>query len=230
MRVVPVHRNPIHNVILQNSYEVRASEDKKMVEQWNKSSAVVTTNKTSHVISKPYTASNCEETSSKWSQQKISSAIRVVHVYAPKVIKSDPANFRSLVQKLTGKSSRKSKASRDFTKRSKEKKKISPKSPDSAISLEINSKNSEDIDNVLCGDELQAMPKMDQDPLMDSSDNHNFGLSQGLNDLDMILPSMMNREQWHDFPLINNNSPFCNIYDQSGVCRLASVHGGRKSS
>lgn len=28
--------------------------------------------------------------------------IRVVHVYAPRLIKTDPANFRALVQKLTG--------------------------------------------------------------------------------------------------------------------------------
>ncbi|MCO5571073.1 hypothetical protein L7F22_024804 [Adiantum nelumboides] len=35
-------------------------------------------------------------------QQKKQPIIRVVHVYAPTLIKTDPANFRSLVQKLTG--------------------------------------------------------------------------------------------------------------------------------
>lgn len=34
--------------------------------------------------------------------------IRVIHIFAPKIIKTDVANFRSTVQKLTGKSTRKS--------------------------------------------------------------------------------------------------------------------------
>ncbi|KAH9319195.1 hypothetical protein KI387_020964, partial [Taxus chinensis] len=64
------------------------------------------TSKSSHAISK----SSCSEGSKKCSEQKKiiispSASIRVVHVYEPEVIKTDPANFRSLVQKLTGKPS-----------------------------------------------------------------------------------------------------------------------------
>ncbi|KAH9319197.1 hypothetical protein KI387_020966, partial [Taxus chinensis] len=69
-------------------------------------SAMLATNKYSHAISK----SSSREGSSKFSQQKNniispSASIRVVYVYEPEIIKTDPANFRSLVQKLTGKSS-----------------------------------------------------------------------------------------------------------------------------
>jgi len=52
-----------------------------------------------------YSAANDERRSRKYLQHKniIAPKIRVVYVYEPKIIKTDPQNFRSLVQKLTGK-------------------------------------------------------------------------------------------------------------------------------
>ena len=34
---------------------------------------------------------------------KLKPKIRIIHIYAPEVIKTEPANFRELVQRLTGK-------------------------------------------------------------------------------------------------------------------------------
>jgi hypothetical protein len=74
-------------------------------------SAILGANKSSHVISKSHSGAKDEGQSSKYSQQKniITPTIRVVYVYEPKIIKTEPQNFRSLVQKLTGKSIPKSK-------------------------------------------------------------------------------------------------------------------------
>ncbi|KAH7660364.1 VQ domain-containing protein [Dioscorea alata] len=37
---------------------------------------------------------------------KVKPKIRIVHIFAPEIIKTDAANFRELVQKLTGKPSK----------------------------------------------------------------------------------------------------------------------------
>ncbi|XP_072980330.1 VQ motif-containing protein 25-like isoform X2 [Typha angustifolia] len=37
---------------------------------------------------------------------KLKPKIRIVHIFAPEIIKTDPANFRELVQRLTGKPSK----------------------------------------------------------------------------------------------------------------------------
>ncbi|GLJ20424.1 hypothetical protein SUGI_0371040 [Cryptomeria japonica] len=76
---------------------------KQMKMDKNSASSMLGTSKSSHTISK----SGCSEGASRFSQQKNNSSpplIRVVHVYEPEIIKTDPENFRSLVQKLTGKS------------------------------------------------------------------------------------------------------------------------------
>ncbi|XP_031473388.1 VQ motif-containing protein 25-like [Nymphaea colorata] len=50
----------------------------------------------SHTITKPRTGG---ATTTKLP----SPAVRIIHVFSPEIIKTDPANFRELVQKLTGK-------------------------------------------------------------------------------------------------------------------------------
>lgn len=81
------------------------------------SHAMLATNEFSPVNSKSQSSAKDEGRSGKYShhQNCITPKTRVVYVYEPKIIKTDPENFRSLVQRLTGKSSRKSKEKKSQT-------------------------------------------------------------------------------------------------------------------
>lgn len=61
-------------------------------------------------MKKQHTSSSTSTTSSKLGVDKDSQVIskvkpkiRIIHIYAPEIIKTDAANFRELVQRLTGK-------------------------------------------------------------------------------------------------------------------------------
>ena len=92
--------------------------------------------KCSSVISNSYFAADDERRSRKyWGNCKniIAPKVRVVYVYEPKIIKTNPENFLSLVQRLTGKSSHKSK---------EKKRKMNHKSPSSEVIVaEVGSEN-----------------------------------------------------------------------------------------
>lgn len=63
----------------------------------------------SHAIEKPSSSNGSSAATRRdWSHLPASTpgTVRVIHIFAPKVIKTDVANFRELVQKLTGKSKR----------------------------------------------------------------------------------------------------------------------------
>ncbi|KAH9293151.1 hypothetical protein KI387_041642, partial [Taxus chinensis] len=89
------------------------------MESGRSNSMLGTTMMSSHVISKHYAGPASGIGSLQTS--RISPTIRVVHIIAPKIIKTDRDNFRALVQKLTGKHSRRS------SRKSKKKKKCSKK-------------------------------------------------------------------------------------------------------
>jgi hypothetical protein len=116
---------------------MKKSEMNKVTPKSGSESTMLAGNKCSHVISKSYSAAKDERRSSKYSEHKniITLTIRVVYAYEPKIIKTDPQNFRSLVQRLTGKTTHKSNEKKRHT---------SPKSPSShAISAEVGTENLE---------------------------------------------------------------------------------------
>lgn len=171
-------------------------------------SAMVAANKCSHVISNSYSAAKCEGKSSQNSQHKnfITPTIRVVYVYEPKIIKTDPQNFRSVVQRLTGKPTEKSME----TKRHQD-----PKSPSSeVISPEFGPENLHD-DTFYGNDKLS----MGGNTTTHSSTENCFNHCNGLHDTDIILSCLEYQELLHEIPLVRNNSPFCNMYDHAEVYR-----------
>ncbi|MCO5561426.1 hypothetical protein L7F22_015047 [Adiantum nelumboides] len=70
-----------------------------------------------HFINPTFPSTTNAPSRAPCSTSSYSPTIRIVHIKAPKVVKTDPASFRSVVQKLTGKSCKKSKKQ---LKRSKE--------------------------------------------------------------------------------------------------------------
>lgn len=170
-------------------------------------SAILAVNTSSHVISKPYSAAKDEGRSSKYLQHKnpIAPTIRVVYLREPEIIKTDPQNFRSLVQRLTGKSTHKSKEKKRQTK---------PKIrlPE-VVSTEHGTENLED-----------TFYSNDRPPIMEKKGTTSLsedwsGFLKGFNEADMILPALVNQGLMHEFPLVSNNSPFCNLFDQAGLYR-----------
>ncbi|GLJ22429.1 hypothetical protein SUGI_0422250 [Cryptomeria japonica] len=85
--------------------------------------------KSSHAISKLNAASN-----GSTSINKITPTIRIVQIFAPTIVNTDPDNFRALVQKLTGKHSVSS--SKKHPKK-KINRAVCPRSPSSADSKNI---------------------------------------------------------------------------------------------
>ncbi|KAJ7549164.1 hypothetical protein O6H91_07G043100 [Diphasiastrum complanatum] len=70
----------------------------------NRKAGSLKTSKESHIIAKPNSGSSSSSNSmNEWPKVQRPPLIRVVHIFNPTVIKTDAANFRSLVQKLTGK-------------------------------------------------------------------------------------------------------------------------------
>ncbi|KAH7365786.1 hypothetical protein KP509_18G046300 [Ceratopteris richardii] len=60
--------------------------------------------------------------------------VRIVHIKAPKVVETDAANFRSIVQKLTGKSSKKTKKLKDLQRTEAESAEVGAPHHSSAVS------------------------------------------------------------------------------------------------
>lgn len=114
------------------------SKMNKITSNCGSESAMLAPNKCSHLISKSYSAADDEGRSSKYSEHNniITPKIRVVYVREPSIIKTDPQNFRSVVQRLTGNS----------THKSKERKKPSNPSNSSSqvISAEVGTESAED--------------------------------------------------------------------------------------
>lgn len=171
-------------------------------------SAMAAASKSSLVISKSYSAAKGEGKSSQYSQHNniIPPTIRVVYVYEPKIIKTDPQNFRSVVQRLTGK----------LTDKSMENKKhANPKSPSSeVISAEAGPKDFHD-DTFYSNDQLS----MGESTSTKFSTDNCFYHCDGLRDTHIIFPSLEYHELLHEIPLVRNNSPFCNMYGQADVYR-----------
>jgi hypothetical protein len=164
-------------------------------------SAMLAANKCSHD-----SAAKDEGRSSKYWHHKsiIAPRIRVVYLREPEIIKTDPQNFRSLVQRLTGKSTHKSK---------EKKKRTNPKILLSeVISTDHGRENLEDT--FYSNDKL---PIMEKKAITLSEDCSVF--VKGFNDAEMIFPALVNEGLMHEIPLVRNNSPFCNMYDQAGLYR-----------
>uniref|UniRef100_A0A7N2LD95 VQ domain-containing protein n=1 Tax=Quercus lobata TaxID=97700 RepID=A0A7N2LD95_QUELO len=66
---------------------------------------------------KPSSATSTQLSMHKHSREisKLQPKIRIIHIYAPEVIKTEPANFRELVQRLTGKPAEMMKSNRNST-------------------------------------------------------------------------------------------------------------------
>lgn len=159
-------------------------------------SATLGVDKPSHVISKSYSGANGEGRSKKYSQHNniITPTIRVVYAYEPKIIKTDKENFRSVVQQLTGKCIHKSEKKKGHT---------SPESP------------TEDPEDTHCNDQMHTLEKKGTNVSID----HRFDFAEGFNDKDMAIADRMNRGLLDEIPLVRNNSPFCNIDEQTDIYR-----------
>lgn len=164
--------------------------------------------KNSHIISKSYSAAKDESKSSQYSQNKniITPSIRVVYVYEPEIIKTDPQNFRSLVQRLTGKPTNKSKEKKRHTNPCKS-------SSSEVISAEAGTEKLED-DTFYSNYQLPAGENTSRNSSAGNWFSHN-----GFNDTEMIFSGLGYQGLLHEIPLVTNNSPFCNMYDQPGVYR-----------
>lgn len=167
----------------------KSKMDEAAAKSTSKYLAMLAANKCSLVTSN--SSAMDERRSRKFSNHKnmITPEVRIVYVYEPKIINTDPENFRSLVQKLTGKSSHKSKA---------RKRQTNHKSPSSAlIAAEISTDNLENM-----------FSNNDQPPTMENkatkfSEEYWPGLPEGFCDMDMILPSLMNQGLLNELPLIS---------------------------
>ncbi|GLJ22446.1 hypothetical protein SUGI_0422500 [Cryptomeria japonica] len=69
------------------------------------SNTMLGTSNSSHVISKFNAHAPCGTPPTIQNTKMVAPTIRIVHIFPPKIIKTDPANFRALVQKLTGRHS-----------------------------------------------------------------------------------------------------------------------------
>lgn len=150
-------------------------------------SAMLGANKSSHVISKSYVDAKTEGRSSEYSEHKkiIAPIICIRYVYEPKIIRTDPQNFRSLVQKLTG----------NLIHKSKEKKRqTSPKNPSTGrVSTGVGTYNPEDTfynnDQISIGENKST-----------NFWNEDFS----------GFPDMLDHDHGflQEIPLVRNNSPF----------------------
>lgn len=134
----------------------------------------------------------------------IAPTIRVVYLREPKIIQTEPQNFRSLVQRLTGKSTHKPKEKKMETK------------PKIRFSEVVSTEHStENLDSFYGNDRPPFMEKKGTASLSDDWS----GFSEGYNDADIILPAPVNQGLMHEVPLVMNNSPFCNMFDDDGLYR-----------
>eukprot|EP01018_Ginkgo_biloba_P032931 Gb_37467 [translate_table: standard] len=172
--------------------------------------AMLGTNKASHVISK------------LGSHQKISPTIRIVHIFAPKIIKTDAANFRSLVQKLTGRPSGRSKTSGDRVSKAKKNRttalgsSVSPtlESPQAAATDQSEerpgdlycAKQQEKTEFMCFPDQFfprVPLAEVKTEILEDSGTNPFDNLFGGFDDLDIFTGLINSAPALPDFPTVN---------------------------
>lgn len=157
-------------------------------------SAMVAGNKSSHLISKPCSVAKDEgRRSSKYSKRKITTTptVRVVYVYEPETIITDPQNFRSLVQKLTGKPPHKSK---------EKKRQTNPSGPLCEVACaQVGTENVQHA--VYSNDQMPITEKESTNSSIEVSS----GFSKAFNDTDMIVPCLVSHGLLHDNPLVCNN-------------------------
>lgn len=156
-------------------------------------SALLGANKSSHAIFKSYVDASAEYSEHK--KITVTPRIRVIYVYEPKIIRTDPQNFRSLVQKLTGKSIHKSK---------EKKREMIPKSQ----SLEVVSAviDTEIPENTFYRNDQIPIRRNKGTNLISTEDC--TGSTKGFNDTNMIFPDMPRLGLLQEIPLVWNNSPF----------------------
>ncbi|KAM0942501.1 putative VQ motif-containing protein/18/20/21/25 [Dioscorea sansibarensis] len=106
---------------------------------------------------------------------KLKPKIRIVHIFAPEIIKTDAANFRELVQKLTGKPS----------------KRVDHATRVIAVGGEVKKKKKKDIDE---GDEMLWKERENED-----------GFLSGLGDVDAFLQGIANDCHFLPIPLVTSS-------------------------
>lgn len=157
-------------------------------------SATVAANKSGHDISKSCSAAKYEgRTSSQNSKRKIIPVptFRVVYVYEPETIITDPQNFRSLVQKLTGKPPHKSK---------EKKRQTNPSGPSSeVVCAKVGTEN---VQHIFYSND--QMPVVENEST-NFSIEESSGLSKAFDDTDMIVPCLVSHGLLHNNTLVCNN-------------------------
>lgn len=194
-------------------------------------SAMVAVSKSSHVISKFYCAAKEEgRRSSKYLKQKIVNTpmLRIVYVYEPETIITDPQNFRSLVQKLTRKPPHKSK---------EKKKQTNPSGPSYEVACaEVGTENVQDT--LYSNGQMPIMENVSTKFFIDESS----GYSKAFYDRDMIVPGLRSHGLLHknapvcdnvqdhfysnnQMPIIEKTSTFFSIEDYSGCSEALNDTG-----
>ncbi|XP_042479939.1 VQ motif-containing protein 25-like isoform X1 [Macadamia integrifolia] len=135
----------------------------------NRISSALAMHKGSHVIS------------------KFQPKIRIVHVFAPEIIKTDVANFRELVQRLTGKP--------PDHKRSNKKKAKSVISREESLISSFKPTKTRDLQ-----DGSQRIKEEEEEREMWGGENSTTGFFSGFGDLDSFIQGLS------EFPLLPSNS------------------------
>lgn len=163
-------------------------------------SATLGFNKSSHVDSKSYSSAKDEGLSNKSSPPKnvIFPTIRVMYIYEGKIVQTDQQNFRSPVQKLTG---------RSIHTWKEKKRQTSPQSPMlEVVSGGVGTENPEDSH---CNDHMPSQEKKSTCVSMDDQSD----LTEGFNDKDMVITDKTNNYLLNEIPLIRKKFSFCNTHD-----------------
>ncbi|KAK3036590.1 hypothetical protein RJ639_031207 [Escallonia herrerae] len=132
---------------------------------------------------------------------KIKPKIRIIHIVAPEIITTDVANFRELVQRLTGKPARDSKGSTEKASRSS----APPKSLGTYHSEP--SKLQDGIPIFPCGDGMKKEPK--EEMYMNEVSS---GFFSGFGDMDGFVQDLS------QFPLLPFKSPKISIFGELPFC------------
>jgi len=130
---------------------------------------------------------------------KVKPKIRIIHIYAPEIIKTDAANFRELVQRLTGKPEEHEKGG------ARSKSKTAP--PPSKDSMDLNLKKAmimqedeKDFLSLQNGISVKKNENEEEEIWRRSKSNEKFnGFLDGFSELDGFM------EELSTMPLLNQN-------------------------
>jgi 23S rRNA maturation mini-RNase III len=130
---------------------------------------------------------------------KVKPKIRIIHIYAPEIIKTDAANFRELVQRLTGKPEEYEKGG------ARSKSKTAP--PPSKRSMDLNLKKAmimqedeKDFLSLQNGTSVKKNENEEEEIWRRSKSNEKFnGFLDGFSELDGFM------EELSTMPLLNQN-------------------------